>query len=74
MNANIPTDMKSLGQKALLALSLILGTGIIETASAIPPPPGPPSIGAPLDASVVLLLVLGTIYGVLKVYSKNKVA
>ena len=74
MNTNIPTDMKSLSQKAFLALSLILGTGIMETVTAVPPPPGPPAIGAPLDASVVLLLVLGTIYGVLKVYSKNKVA
>ena len=66
--------MKNFGIKALILTALMVSPGMIETIMAVPPPPGPPAIGAPLDASVVLLVILATVYGVIKVYGKNKVA
>ncbi|MFT4524716.1 MAG: hypothetical protein ACI85F_000863, partial [Bacteroidia bacterium] len=50
------------------------GSGMVTSLSAAPNPPPAPSAGAPIDTAVILLLILGTVYGVFKIYGNKKAA
>ncbi|MFT4680717.1 MAG: hypothetical protein ACI9YU_000547 [Flavobacteriales bacterium] len=64
--------MKNLINKAILLGFMLIGPGMVGSLFAPPPPPPPPTAGAPIDAAVILLLILGTVYGVLKIYGNKK--
>ena len=64
--------MKNLINKATLLAFMLIGPGMVSSLIAQPPPPPPPAVGAPIDAAVILLLILGTVYGVLKIYGSKK--
>ena len=53
--------MKALSSKITLTIALVLGA--IGGAVAVPPPPGPPAIGAPIDTFVVILIIASAILG-----------
>ena len=66
--------MKNSLNKIMLLAFMLIGPGMVGSLFAPPPPPPPPNAGAPIDAAVILLLILGTVYGVLKIYRNKKAA
>ncbi|WGD35857.1 hypothetical protein [Olleya sp. YS] len=60
--------------KTLIALVLFLLISIVGVSQIVTPPPPqqPPPVGLPIDNGIVLLVVLGLIYGVYKVMSSRK--
>jgi hypothetical protein len=63
--------------KSLIANVLFLLISVVGMADSGPPPPlengAPPAPGLPIDGGLIILVVLGLIYGVYKVVSSRKV-
>jgi hypothetical protein len=68
------SEMKNLFAKIFLVAIVLIGSGMVTSLSAAPNPPPAPSAGAPIDTAVILLLILGTVYGVFKIYGNKKAA
>lgn len=60
--------------KKIITLVLSLLISIVGVAQIVTPPPPqqPPPVGLPIDNCVVLLVVLGVIYGAYKIISSRK--
>lgn len=60
--------------KKIITLVLSLLISIVGVAQIVTPPPPqqPPPVGLPIDNGVVLLVVLGVIYGAYKIISSRK--
>ncbi|MGB6269730.1 MAG: hypothetical protein WBF67_12055 [Olleya sp.] len=60
--------------KKIITLVLSLLISIVGVAQIVTPPPPqqPPPVGLPIDNGVVLLVVLGVIYGGYKIISSRK--
>ena len=59
-------------KKTLASILLILISFVCSAQTPPPPqpPPGPP--GVPVDGSLYVLLVVGIIYGILKIYQTKR--
>lgn len=65
--------------KKIIASILFLLISFVCSAQVVdpPPPPGPPPgpVGLPIDSALIVLLVVGVLFGAYKIYGfKNKAA